>query len=880
MRERHLSRQFLPLMLCILFFNQLSAQCSLEDRYWTIRKRLNEHFVKNDYESLKNGYDDLDGIGLPMKDAKGNFIMPIRYSSAGFGMPSESYNMATNSVTPGGDATAAQGNYFAMLATEWKLLKNTGDDKNAKKTLDELFLALQAVRRLDKEANQFMLEEGKKQGLPKLVQSIEDGKLQYDEDGKPIVISVQGPCSDPAHLNNNIDMSGYSGFFYRTDMPWGFDKPENTASYWDGPGAGSLLGIQHNYDANNGEWNPNWHEDKKNKRVGTFSSVDQIYGLLYGLGVAKTMLMPVSTPEEIKVVETIDKMMVGLIAQGMSNLKLIGCFEDAAKIQGSWARPFQNKLYDIAKQFGLDDEVDKIVPKEDLKNIISGIFSFDDVYKGGCIPNNSFQVNNYLRLFSINPQDNVKTPVIGIIDIPGMIIGATQNDLVVVGSITANKQKYSYGLSAALVNGCEDGDNKINKVLNNNCEGMKAKLATAPCCGPNIWVTNAPKVNPATTTAEMDWLGGDSNDGGIECPNMPHWLWKEEEKFGYNYEPQVFNGVDYLLDYNLMLLACEQEVKGSNWHLPNTPPKLVQPDPLKSSAGCEDDKFFLHINGPDEVCAGTDVIFSLSTADGKTPYSDGKWTGSNKNTKTVSQIKTADEGEKAKFMHNFTDKIPTNLATGSTFTVTYNFTIWPPEGTPNPTTPPTPVVPTNKSISKTVKVVNKKPTTPVIQSKTEDKCNFTITYSCSECSGGTATQTYKKSDLPLDEKITLTNACGNSGTLVVTIPPRGAGCKNDGPSHGKAQNDENANIDFKINFDAYSNFITTTTDRIYYKAFDCRLIDIQGRTISSKKYTDSNISLDVSELDLLSGMYIFQIITNDGLVWSKKSSIQLNNYEE
>ena len=149
-------------MLCILFFNQLSAQCSLEDRYWTIRKRLNEHFVKSDYESLKDGYDDLDGIGEAMKDANGNLIMPIQYTKAGEGMPLAAYNMAKNSTYISGDATAAQGNYFAMLATEWKLLKNTGDDKNAKKTLDELFLALQAVRRLDMSANQFMLEEGKK----------------------------------------------------------------------------------------------------------------------------------------------------------------------------------------------------------------------------------------------------------------------------------------------------------------------------------------------------------------------------------------------------------------------------------------------------------------------------------------------------------------------------------------------------------------------------------------------------------------------------------------------------------------------------------------------------------------------------------------------
>ena len=27
----------------------------------------------------------------------------------------------------------------------------------------------------------------------------------------------------------------------------------------------------------------------------------------------------------------------------------------------------------------------------------------------------------------------------------------------------------------------------------------------------------------------------------------------------------AWNGIDYLLDYNLMLLACEQEVKSGDW---------------------------------------------------------------------------------------------------------------------------------------------------------------------------------------------------------------------------------------------------------------------------------------------------------------------------
>jgi hypothetical protein len=825
-------------MLCILFFNQLSAQCSLEDRYWTIRKRLNEHFVKNDYESLKDGYDDLDGIGTAKKDEKGNFIMPIIYTKAGYGMPAAGYNMATNSTYQSGDATAAQGNYFAMLATEYKLLQNTGDATNAQKTLDELFLSLQAVRRLDMSANQFILEQGKKQG-------------DMLKDLIPID-SPYEPCVNPDKVSNNVDMtSGYSGFFYRNDMPWGFDMPNNTVSNWGGGDWSSVESVAK--DIKNGYYIPNGNVN--DGKVGSFTSIDQIYGLIYGLSMVKTMIPNPTTPEEIKVIDTVDKMMVGLIAQGMHDLDLVGCFEDKGKIQGQWTFPFQNKLYDIAKQFGLDDEVDKIVPNAGIKAALSGLASFDDLYKTGCIPNNSFQINNYLRLFSVNPQDFIKSP--GSISPLFQVIGVFKNDLVVVGNISEKFEKYSYGLSAALMNGDNDGNNKIDKVLDKNCQGMKDKLATAPCCGPNIGITNFPKTNNidhvAISTSEINWLVGDSNDGGIEC-------FTESEKFGK--EPIAWNGIDYLLDYNLMLLACEQEVKSGDWHLPNSAPTLVQPNPLKSSSGCEDDKFFLHIKGPEEVCAGSDVNFSLSTADGRAPWYDGKWTGGGVVKKQLppdpkDPKERLSETEKANFMQTFTDKIPTNLANGATYTVNYGFRIWSSDGVGKGG------LLVNKTVSKTVKVVNQKPA-QVVLSTTEEPCFVTVKVSCSTCPGGFFEEEIKRGTANKSRTFTSTNACGTSETTI-TIPKADGNCNH----LPKQQNDEKSNVKLEINVDTY-NFISIKTDRTYYKSFDCRLIDLQGRTITNQKYNDSNISLDVSTLDLLSGIYIFQIITNDGQVWSKK----------
>ena len=664
-------------------------------------------------------------------------------------------------------------------------------------------------------------------------------------------------------------MSGYSGFFYRNDMPWGLDKTSNTASNWSGDGEeSSISGIAENMKKNDGKWIP--ANGGKDGRVGAFSSVDQIYGLLYGLGMARTMLTPVITTEEIRVAQTIDKMMVGLIAQGMSDLKLIGCFEELGKVQGQWSFPFQNKLYDIAKQFGLKDMVDAIVPDASIKSALSSLASLDDIYHNiDCLKNNSFQTNNYLRLFSISPVDNIKSPL-NLSHLAG-IIGEVQNDLVVVGNIAAKDQKYSYGLSAALMNGDNDKDTKINKVLNNNCEGMKAKLATAPCCGPNIGITNFPTKSLATTTKDLEWLVGDSNDEGVECPEGEYIkglftvplapILTSPDYVELGNEPMTWNGIDYLLDYNLMLLTCEQEVKSKDWHLPTTAPTLKQPDPLTNTTGCEDDKFFLHINGPEEVCAGSDVNFSLSTANGKAPTFDGKWTGGGVVRKQFTSLQdNFTEPEKANFVQTLTTQIPTNLPNGATYTVSYDFSIWSSDGIGTKSG-----VIVNKSVSKTVKVVNQKPPSDMVLKVEDEPCTYTITVSCYTCPDGKRTIEYVKKNSTHTEKITNTNACGTT-TANITVPKKSENCD----KIPLVRNDENSNIKLEINFDAYTNFISTKTDRPYYRAFDCRLIDIQGRTITSKKYADSNISLDVAELDLLAGIYIFQIITNDGQVWSKK----------
>lgn len=170
--------------MCLLFLaasipNLVQAQCSPEAitaKYWQYRENL-KHFVANDRSP--NGCAN-DGIGQDPAD-------PCKCSKSGYGLPATSINMhasgkdeqqdrsgdppkdgkwdfrdskcfgdvgRTHNVLDMGSETPHQmGWYWVTLATEYQLLKENGQDAEAQRTLEELFLGLQAYRRLDIQAN-------------------------------------------------------------------------------------------------------------------------------------------------------------------------------------------------------------------------------------------------------------------------------------------------------------------------------------------------------------------------------------------------------------------------------------------------------------------------------------------------------------------------------------------------------------------------------------------------------------------------------------------------------------------------------------------------------------------------------------------------------
>lgn len=178
------------LLLIFICFSNVHSQCpdadnNFMEKYWTTRENLNKWFVASTIDEL-TGELTSDGIGT--WDCEKNM-----YTLAGVGLPA---NRITNGIyAKYGDATYGLGRYFAMLATEYALLSQSGQVEAKKRTINELFLALQAYRRLDMTANRLYRK----------------------------YVNCKYGCN--VNLYSGVDLSGYSGFFIRDDANWHTTKP-------------------------------------------------------------------------------------------------------------------------------------------------------------------------------------------------------------------------------------------------------------------------------------------------------------------------------------------------------------------------------------------------------------------------------------------------------------------------------------------------------------------------------------------------------------------------------------------------------------------------------------------------------------------------------
>ena len=181
----------LSLILSCVF--TVSFGQNLKAKYDTYKKNFKKNFVRIDWEG--------DGIGSFDK-SKGH------YSKAGFSLPVSLFIQEKNgnkywefnhrnckdndrltehpNVLKWADGTLHLGYYWATLATEYLILKKSGEQQKAQRTLHELYLALQAYRRLDMTGQQIAIDFNN---------------------------NIAKNCNEKPLLN------GYTGFFIRDDVP-------------------------------------------------------------------------------------------------------------------------------------------------------------------------------------------------------------------------------------------------------------------------------------------------------------------------------------------------------------------------------------------------------------------------------------------------------------------------------------------------------------------------------------------------------------------------------------------------------------------------------------------------------------------------------------
>lgn len=170
----------------------LNEDNNLLEKYWASREDLRNNFVVNSIDEVTG---DLLSDGIGTFDCDNNTYtmfgqgIPANYIVANPNASNEDNNY--ENTAHWGDATIYLGRYIATLCTEYELLGRNGQIAAKKRTLNELFLALQAYRRINMTANRLY--------------------RRYQE-----CTGIDCPAAP--------DLSGYSGFFIRDDVRWSLEE--------------------------------------------------------------------------------------------------------------------------------------------------------------------------------------------------------------------------------------------------------------------------------------------------------------------------------------------------------------------------------------------------------------------------------------------------------------------------------------------------------------------------------------------------------------------------------------------------------------------------------------------------------------------------------
>ncbi len=253
-----LSIFFLLLIFCLPTFSQ-NIEHNLE-KYWYYRERFRRQYIIVDDPNLP-------GTNLVLSRMNGMIIW--HDGTTMFNNGNELPSVST------GDALFHHGEYIAVLASEYRLLKDAGQDYS--QTLTELYYALYTIERLDLTAESFLrmsVHEPDNYDI-KYYNDPKGEDFQFNQKQKIYPSDLNGfflrndfdgPKSEDASLNNNYyNALDYNGGFIKSDN--GFDNTGIDVGYVS-------RGLQKEVKMDNY----------------TVESRDMIWGLMYGLALVHKLV--------------------------------------------------------------------------------------------------------------------------------------------------------------------------------------------------------------------------------------------------------------------------------------------------------------------------------------------------------------------------------------------------------------------------------------------------------------------------------------------------------------------------------------------------------------------------------------------------------------
>jgi len=546
--------------------------------------------------------------------------------------PNHMYNWADY----GSETLSELGWYLVTLATEYALLGQQGKLAEQTKTLEDIFLALQAIRRLDMQT-QCLLKE--MYDLRKASGGYVCIAPYTNSSFDPVPWDLEPHRNFDTNVKTDCDFqpnfSGYNGFFIREDAVIGLSDILNDPmeDQYNVGSVGSVFASSTN--ENNFECFP---VDRFCYMAHTqnFISQDQLYNLLYGLAFIKRYI-PASA-----VVVTCDG--------GTSNV---------LSIAQNITRGIVPRINDNSDHItipGSEDCCNKTIKLTDAEGGncrfgMAGLVRVHDYITG-----ETTKITAAQRL-ALELGSKKKEGQAFYVELVGMGYDlSVQTNNFKVFALAKNFGKEIYLLGNDLL--YPSGTNVVDQ---HDLKGYFLELlCSAPCGGPCTRESNY----------GTGWPFEDPNPWPeFECSNTPNWLGHRWDSDGRDVigggegdlRPRQFNGLDFMALYNMYALANSTfepaPADNNDYYVPNA------------------------ITGPSTFCLlGQSGNYSINHGNNLTTYSNINWTSSSNflvnpihstptlgtligyNNNTFIGVQFDEENNILQYYHGINRKIPTGLA--------------------------------------------------------------------------------------------------------------------------------------------------------------------------------------------------------------------------